>query len=115
MKLILQRRVILTELKFNAYLKIPIQELPFQYLYDFMDALITQQTSPAEAYRKFDELGSRHIELLRKLTKTVQEARNNHDDEQVKGAVNEYEEVLERYAELSFRQWINYCDVWVTF
>ncbi|XP_018016574.1 tetratricopeptide repeat protein 30A [Hyalella azteca] len=67
------------------------------YLFDFLDALITQQTSPPEAYRKFDELGSRHIELLRKLTKTVQEARQNHDDEQVKNAVNEYEEVLDRY------------------
>ena len=69
----------------------------FQYLYDFLDSLITQQTSPAEAYRKFDELGSRHIELLRKLTKTVQESRQNQDDDQVKGAVNEYEEVLERW------------------
>lgn len=68
----------------------------FQHLFDFLDALITQQTSPSEAYRKFDELGSRHIELLRKLTKVVQEARQNHDDDQVKNAVNEYEEVLER-------------------
>ena len=61
-----------------------------------MNALITQQTSAADAYRKFDELGSRHIELLRKLTKMVQEARQNHDDDQVKSAVNEYEETLER-------------------
>ena len=27
----------------------------------------------------------------------VQEARNNHDDEAVKKAVNEYDEALERY------------------
>lgn len=67
-----------------------------QHLFDFLDALITQQTAASEAYRKFDELGSRHIELLRKLTKVVQEARQNHDDDQVKTAVNEYEEVLER-------------------
>ena len=77
-----------------------------QYLYDFLDSLITQQTSPAEAYRKFDELGSRHIELLRKLTKTVQEARQNHDDEQVKAAVNEYEEILERWGEIRILQQI---------
>ena len=37
------------------------------------------------------------MELLRKLTKSVQEARNNHDDDGVKRTVNEYEEALERY------------------
>ena len=69
----------------------------FQYLYDYLDAVITQQTSPEEAYRKFDDLVSKHMELLRKLTKSVQEARNNHDDDGVKRTVNEYEEALERY------------------
>lgn len=68
----------------------------FQYLFDFLDALITQQTSPEEAYKKFDEMAARHIETLRKLTKQVQEARQNHDDEGVKKAVNECEEALER-------------------
>lgn len=67
------------------------------YLFDFLDALITQQTSPEEAYKKFDEMAARHIETLRKLTKQVQEARQNHDDEGVKKAVNECEEALERY------------------
>lgn len=68
----------------------------FQYLYDFLDALITQQTSAEEAYRKFDEIASKHTETLRKLTKQVQEARQNHDDESVKRAVNDYEDALER-------------------
>lgn len=67
------------------------------YLFDFLDALITQQTSPEEAYKKFDEMAARHIETLRKLTKQVQEARANHDDEAVKKAVNDCEEALERY------------------
>ncbi|KAG8187859.1 hypothetical protein JTE90_001232 [Oedothorax gibbosus] len=67
------------------------------YLFDFLDALITQQTSPEEAYKKFDEMAARHIETLRKLTKQVQEARQNHDDEGVKKSVNECEEALERY------------------
>ncbi|CAL1286212.1 unnamed protein product [Larinioides sclopetarius] len=67
------------------------------YLFDFLDALITQQTSPEEAYKKFDEMAARHIETLRKLTKQVQEARQNHDEEGVKKAVNECEEALERY------------------
>ncbi|KAH0816200.1 hypothetical protein GEV33_006592 [Tenebrio molitor] len=67
------------------------------YLYDFLDAIITQQTSPSEAYQKLDELASRHTELLRKLTKQVQEHRNRNDTEMVKKTVVEYEECLDRY------------------
>jgi tetratricopeptide repeat protein 30 len=43
------------------------------YLYGFLEALITQQTSPDEAYRKFDTIASKHAEQLRKCTKLVQE------------------------------------------
>ncbi|XP_076749464.1 tetratricopeptide repeat domain 30 [Xylocopa sonorina] len=74
------------------------------YLYDFLDALITQQTSPEEAYRKFDDLGNKHMEILRKATKRVQEARLNHDDSAVKKAVNDYEEALERYVPVLMAQ-----------
>ena len=52
--------------------------LPFRYLsthlYDFLEALITQQTSPEEAYKKFDVISSKLIEQLRKCTKQVREA-----------------------------------------
>ena len=41
------------------------------HLYDFLEALITQQTSPEEAYRKFDAIASKHTEQLRKCTKQV--------------------------------------------
>ena len=61
-----------------------------------MDALITQQTSPEEAYRKFDEIASKHAETLRKLTKQVQEARASHDDDAAKRAVSDYDEALDR-------------------
>ncbi|XP_076645119.1 tetratricopeptide repeat domain 30 [Halictus rubicundus] len=74
------------------------------YLYDFLDALITQQTSPEEAYRKFDDLGNKHMEILRKTTKRVQEARLNHDDTAVKKAVTDYEEALERYVPVLMAQ-----------
>ncbi|XP_015513201.1 intraflagellar transport protein 70A isoform X1 [Neodiprion pinetum] len=74
------------------------------YLYDFLDALITQQTSPEEAYRKFDDLANKHTETLRKATKQVQEARLNHDDNAVKRAVNDYEEALERYVPVLMAQ-----------
>ncbi|KFM78434.1 Tetratricopeptide repeat protein 30A, partial [Stegodyphus mimosarum] len=81
------------------------------YLYDFLDALITQQTSPEEAYKKFDEMAARHIETLRKLTKQVQEARQNHDEEGVKKAVNECEEALERYIPVLMAQAKIYWDM----
>ncbi|KAI4469041.1 hypothetical protein MML48_2g00017550 [Holotrichia oblita] len=67
------------------------------YLYDFLDAIITQQTSPSEAYQKLDELANRHTEQLRKLTKQVQEHRTNGDTDLVKKTVLEYEACLDRY------------------
>lgn len=67
------------------------------YLFQFMEAAITQQTSAEEAFRQFDDMAAQHTDTLRKLTKKVQEARHNHDDEAVKKAVNEYDESLERY------------------
>lgn len=67
------------------------------YLYDFLDALITCQTAPDEAFLKLDELSGMLTEQLRKRTKQVQEARLNRDDEAVKKAVSEYDEALEKY------------------
>ena len=61
-----------------------------------MEAVITRQTSPEEAYKKLDEMASKQTEMLRKLTKQVQEARQNHDDDAVKKAVNDYDEALEK-------------------
>ncbi|XP_018370782.1 PREDICTED: tetratricopeptide repeat protein 30A isoform X2 [Trachymyrmex cornetzi] len=81
------------------------------YLYDFLDALITQQTSPEEAYRKFDDIANKHTEALRKATKQVQEARLNHDDNAVKKAVNDYEEALDRYVPVLMAQAKIYWDL----
>jgi tetratricopeptide repeat protein 30 len=44
-----------------------------QYLYDFLEAVITRQTSPEEAYRKLDEMATKQTETLRKLTKQVKD------------------------------------------
>ena len=66
-------------------------------MYEFLDAVITQQTSAPEAFKKFDLLATQHTEQLRKLTKQVQENRQQQDDEAVKRAVNDYDEALERY------------------
>ncbi|XP_064618669.1 intraflagellar transport protein 70A-like [Lineus longissimus] len=81
------------------------------YLYDFLEAVITRQTSPEEAYRKLDEMAAKQTEALRKLTKQVQEARQNHDDELVKKSVNEYDEALERYIPILMQQAKIYWDL----
>ncbi|PSN41736.1 Tetratricopeptide repeat protein 30A [Blattella germanica] len=93
------------------YCKYEYYDLAADYLYNFLDALITQQTSPEEAYRKFDDIASKHTETLRKLTKQVQEARQNHDDESVKRAVGEYEDALERYIPVLMAQAKIYWDM----
>ncbi|XP_051022104.1 tetratricopeptide repeat protein 30A2 [Acomys russatus] len=67
------------------------------YLYEFLDAMITCQTAPEEAFIKLDGLAGMLTEQLRRLTKQVQEARHNRDDEVVLKAVNEYDETLEKY------------------
>ncbi|NP_001098119.2 intraflagellar transport protein 70A [Danio rerio] len=67
------------------------------YLYEFLDAMITCQTAPEEAFRKFDENAGKLTEQLRKVTKQVQEARHNRDDESLKKYVQDYDEVLEKY------------------
>lgn len=62
-----------------------------------MDAVIVQQTSPDDAFKKFDAMATQQTEALRKLTKQVQECRQAHDDEGVKRTVNAYDEALERF------------------
>ncbi|VDO45315.1 unnamed protein product, partial [Onchocerca flexuosa] len=42
-----------------------------QYMYDYIDAVITQQTAPMDAYNKFEAIGNEHINELRKLTKRI--------------------------------------------
>ncbi|XP_037084938.1 tetratricopeptide repeat protein 30A-like [Pollicipes pollicipes] len=81
------------------------------YLYDFLDAIITEQTSIEDAYRKFDEISTKHTEQLRKLTKQVQDARSKQDETAIKRALNEYEEALERYIPVLMAQAKIYWDL----
>lgn len=65
------------------------------YLYNFIDAVLTSQTAPEEAYRKLEVMSSHQTEKLRKLTKKVQDQREKHNDDLVRKAVEEYDEALE--------------------
>lgn len=66
-------------------------------LYCFLEATILLQTAPHEAYHKFDGLAQKHVEVLRKLTKQIQDARIARDNEAIKKSLKEYDEALERY------------------
>ena len=61
-----------------------------QDLFEFLDASIMVQTSPEEAFRKYDELTKRHIDSLRKLTKSIQDARIARENESIKKSLREY-------------------------
>ena len=74
------------------------------YLYEFIDAVITKQTAAEEAFKKLDDLASRNIDTLRKLTKEVQEAKEVHDEQTVKQAVNQYDAALEQYIPVLMQQ-----------
>ena len=82
-----------------------------QYVYDFLDATITQQTSPEEGFRKYDVIANAHTETLRKLTKHVQEARRQQDDDEVKKQVHKYDEALECYIPVLMAQAKIYWDL----
>jgi tetratricopeptide repeat protein 30 len=80
-----------------------------QYLYDYLDAIITQQTSPDEAFAKFDALATQLVDELRKLTKkvsgvnkhftrcVVQVTDSRGADETSRNAVHAYDSALSRY------------------
>mmetsp|Transcript_13709 Transcript_13709/g.29452 ORF Transcript_13709/g.29452 Transcript_13709/m.29452 type:complete len:648 (+) Transcript_13709:217-2160(+) len=68
-----------------------------QDMQDFLNATITRSSAPEEAFRRFDELASRHVEVLRRLTKQIQDARMARDKDAIQRAINEYDEALEAY------------------
>ncbi|KAJ1328844.1 tetratricopeptide repeat protein 30A [Batrachochytrium salamandrivorans] len=85
-----------------------MDENPSRYLYDFLKPPLLKQTSPEEAYKKFDDLANKHIDELRKLTKRVQEARQNHDNDTIKRVVNDYDEAVESDIWATFAIWISF-------
>ena len=46
-----------------------------QDLFEYLDATIMVTTSPDEAYRKYDELTEKHIAVLRRLTKGINDSK----------------------------------------
>ncbi|KAJ3409648.1 Tetratricopeptide repeat protein 30A [Chytridiales sp. JEL 0842] len=81
------------------------------YLLEYLEATLLKQTAPEEAYKKFDDLANKHVDLLRKLTKQVQEARQNLDEDAVKRVVNDYDDSVEKYIPVLMAQARIYWDL----
>jgi tetratricopeptide repeat protein 30 len=59
--------------------------------FGFLENFILYQTSQEEAYRKFEDLSSKHIDTLRKKTKAIQDARLARDSKAINLALQEYD------------------------
>eukprot|EP00026_Physarum_polycephalum_P004296 Phypoly_transcript_04314.p1 GENE.Phypoly_transcript_04314~~Phypoly_transcript_04314.p1 ORF type:complete len:657 (+),score=128.79 Phypoly_transcript_04314:100-2070(+) len=64
---------------------------------DFLEAIIMRQSAPEDAYRKLDDLAKKHIDVLRKMTKQVGDAKHAREDDSVREAIKNYDEALEKY------------------
>lgn len=73
--------------------------------------MVLKESSPEESFRKFDELATKHIEGLRKLTKAIQDARISHDSNAVRNSLQDYDEALERYIPVLMGQAKIYWDI----
>ena len=78
----------------NAHL---VQRHLSPVLYEYLDATILRQNAPEKAYQKYDLLAQRHVDLLRRLTKQIQDARLQRDNEAIKKSITEYDDALEAY------------------
>merc|ERR1719353_2214270 len=65
--------------------------------FEFLDGLILAQSSPEEAYKRFDELSAKHIDALRRGTKNIQDARRQRDQDAVKKHLGEFDTALAKY------------------
>eukprot|EP00771_Trimastix_marina_P002712 gnl/Trimastix_PCT/3867.p1 GENE.gnl/Trimastix_PCT/3867~~gnl/Trimastix_PCT/3867.p1 ORF type:complete len:600 (+),score=237.63 gnl/Trimastix_PCT/3867:171-1802(+) len=65
-------------------------------LREFIEGLILRESSPEEAYRKFDALATKHIDEVRKMTKVIQDAKLQ-GGEMIPAALKQFDEALERY------------------
>lgn len=66
------------------------------YLYEFLDALITQQTSAEDAYQKFDDIATRHTDTLRKINKQTAEIKAKLTDSEDNNVQAKQRDVLKK-------------------
>lgn len=84
--------------------------MPNQEEFDFIDAIILQKASPEESLRKLDIIANRHIDTLRQLTKSIQDARLSKDNEGIKKSLKEFDDCLDKYIPVLMSQTKIYWD-----
>ncbi|VDK87520.1 unnamed protein product [Litomosoides sigmodontis] len=82
-----------------------------QYLYDYIDAVITQQTAPLEAYNKFEAIGNEQINELRKLTRRINEISHGNNEMIVQSAMKAYDDTMAKYMPVLMSQAKIYWDM----
>lgn len=65
--------------------------------FEYIDALILQQTSPEEAYNKFETISKQHVDVLRSLAKQINDARIARDNESIKNSLKDYDDAMEKF------------------
>nr|CAG4647748.1 EOG090X0302 [Moina brachiata] len=76
----------------------------FKYVYDFLEALITQQTSPEEAFAKFDALSVRYGDVVRRTGASLKEARRQQNPAIVGPPALAHEQALENFLPILMNQ-----------
>ncbi|CAD5212330.1 unnamed protein product [Bursaphelenchus xylophilus] len=68
-----------------------------QYMFDYLDALISQQSSPTDAYNKFDALTADQLNQLRKAHQKLKEVMDSGDKKEIERAKDDIKECMDRY------------------
>uniref|UniRef100_A0A0N5A5D7 Tetratricopeptide repeat protein 30 n=1 Tax=Parastrongyloides trichosuri TaxID=131310 RepID=A0A0N5A5D7_PARTI len=68
-----------------------------QYIFDYFDAIITQQTSSNDAFNKFDVISNDLISQIRKLMKKSQELKDENNDKEYKDTIDQIDELMNKF------------------
>eukprot|EP00879_Flechtneria_rotunda_P021336 GHRR01022486.1.p1 GENE.GHRR01022486.1~~GHRR01022486.1.p1 ORF type:complete len:564 (+),score=204.45 GHRR01022486.1:745-2436(+) len=66
-------------------------------LLELLQCIINGRQQPDASLQQLDELAGRHIERLRGLTKSIQDARLSRNNEAIRVAIQQYDDALERH------------------
>jgi len=65
--------------------------------FDYLEARIIASTDPVQGFERFDQLSSKHIDTLRRITKKINDANLSRDHKGYEDAHKEFEEALDIY------------------
>ena len=76
-------------------------DLTFKYInqddFEYIEAVIFQNTNTDETAKKLERLGTKHVEELRRITRAIKDAQWEKDDDALKKTLKDYDDSLEKY------------------